>query len=264
MNRVRRLVTTPVLSIARYDHFPEADHCDDAEEVCADFAINFVVSGSFELGIGKNDWVLLAGSQFVSRPGIVHRYRHLHGEANDVCLSVRYSAVEPQKENWSHDGPLSRNNRLEFLKLQLTDLMNRQDQLAIESWGCELLSAIEPRTSNARLYREPQLRWYADRVEAARAILEKEFTASHSLSALARRAGMSTFHFARVFSELTGRPPHRYLLELRLKHARELLLGGLSVTRSCYDSGFANLSHFTRSFRRRFGCLPSAAKKTRK
>lgn len=264
MNRVECLLASPLLSIVRYDHFPGTDHCDDGDEICADLAINFVASGSFELGIGKNNWVLSAGSQFLSRPGAIHRYRHLHGQATDVCLSVRYSTDERDNEELGHDGPIAPTNRLEFLKLRLAELLTNQDQLAIESWGCDLLSAIEPRNPSPKLYRPEQLRWYARRVQAAQAVLDSEFAEPHSLSSLARRAGMSPFHFARIFSELNGQPPHRYLLQLRLNHARRLLLSGLSVTQSCYDSGFANLSHFTRSFRRRFGCLPSAAKKARK
>ena len=68
---------------------------------------------------------------------------------------------------------------------------------------------------------------------------------------------MSLFHFARVFRELTGLPPHRYLLRTRLERAAQRLRTGDSVTNTCYAVGFSNLSHFTRSFRRRFGVAPS-------
>jgi AraC-like DNA-binding protein len=40
-----------------------------------------------------------------------------------------------------------------------------------------------------------------------------------SLQACAAAAGMSLFHFARGFRQASGRPPHRYLLELRLCEA---------------------------------------------
>ena len=82
----------------------------------------------------------------------------------------------------------------------------------------------------------------------------------HSLASLARSVGMSPFQFARVFRELTGCPPHKYLLKVRLDRASRMLLDGKSVTETCFDAGFSNLSHFTRSFRRQFGCAPSSFK----
>ena len=265
MNRVQCLFESAALSILRFDHGSETEHCDDAEEVCPATAINFVESGSFELGIEKRSWILSGGAQFISRPGVVHRYRHFHGTASDVCISARYSRsfMEEAVALDGCNGPVRPTNRLAFLKLRLPGIVQNRDRLALESWGCDLLQAVQsPRDVAARLYRPRQLRWYAERVEAARNILEREFAAQQSLPDLARKVGMSTFQFARVFHELVGSPPHRYLLQFRLEHARQLLLGGGSVTDTCYESGFLNLSHFIRSFRRRFGCSPSGVKKT--
>lgn len=67
---------------------------------------------------------------------------------------------------------------------------------------------------------------------------------------------MSTFHFARLFAELAGTPPHRYLLRVRLDEAARGLRQGASVTDACFASGFQNLSYFIRAFRQRFGISP--------
>ena len=74
---------------------------------------------------------------------------------------------------------------------------------------------------------------------------------------------MSPFLFTRVFRELIGLPPHKYLLRLRLASARTLLESGMSVTDTCYTAGFNNLSHFIRMFHRHFGFAPSAVKYSR-
>ena len=68
---------------------------------------------------------------------------------------------------------------------------------------------------------------------------------------------MSLFHFARVFGELEGRPPHRVLLGVRLAHARARLQEGASVTDTCFAVGFGSLSHFVTTFRRHYGVSPS-------
>ena len=87
--------------------------------------------------------------------------------------------------------------------------------------------------------------------------LDAELDGDHTVSALARSVGMSAFHFTRVFAELVGRPPHRYLTERRLAAARAMLIDGLSVTETCFACGFNDLSHFSRSFGRHFGVPPS-------
>jgi AraC-like DNA-binding protein len=88
--------------------------------------------------------------------------------------------------------------------------------------------------------------------------MEAEFAEPLTLRDLAGTAGMSAFHFARVFRRLTGLPPHRYLMAVRLREAVARLDRGMSVTDTCYAVGFASLSHFVTTFRRRFGVAPSA------
>jgi len=53
-----------------------------------------------------------------------------------------------------------------------------------------------------------------------------------TLGELAREAGLSEYHFARMFGQSLGCPPHRYLLGLRLKRAKQLL----ESTRMTLDS----------------------------
>jgi len=115
----------------------------------------------------------------------------------------------------------------------------------------------ERQPSSAALFREHKFQWYAERVQAVRERLDAEFDQNHFVADLARSVGMSTFHFTRVFAELVGRPPHRYLTERRLTAAQMMLAEGRSVTDTCYACGFNGLSHFTRSFGRRFGRPPS-------
>jgi AraC family transcriptional regulator len=76
---------------------------------------------------------------------------------------------------------------------------------------------------------------------------------------MASEVGMSVYHFARVFAELEGQPPHRYLLGVRLRQAAARLRAGAGVTDTCFAVGFSSLSHFASTFRRHFGVRPSEA-----
>jgi AraC family transcriptional regulator len=82
---------------------------------------------------------------------------------------------------------------------------------------------------------------------------ERDFT----LIELARLCNSSVFHFARSFSARTGSAPFRLQRTLRLQKAQQLLLEpGISVGEVAIAVGFENLSHFSRVFRKDFGCSP--------
>lgn len=78
-----------------------------------------------------------------------------------------------------------------------------------------------------------------------------------SLAALAALAGLSRFHFIRVFRAATGVSPHQFLIATRLRRAAERLRACAEpVTRIALDAGFNDLSHFNRTFRRAYGMSP--------
>jgi AraC-like DNA-binding protein/catechol 2,3-dioxygenase-like lactoylglutathione lyase family enzyme len=80
-----------------------------------------------------------------------------------------------------------------------------------------------------------------------------------TLAQLARQAGLSRFHFLRLFRDAFGTTPHEYLTRVRLGRARALLAAEHhSVTEVCLDVGFSSLGSFSALFAERFGCPPSA------
>jgi AraC family transcriptional regulator len=74
------------------------------------------------------------------------------------------------------------------------------------------------------------------------------------VTALARMAGRSPFHFSRVFARSVGVTPHRYIVHVRLQRAIELMREGrLSLAEIAARTGFADQSHLTRWVRRVYG-----------
>jgi AraC-like DNA-binding protein len=73
----------------------------------------------------------------------------------------------------------------------------------------------------------------------------------------AGEAGLSPFHFLRLFSSVLGVSPHQYLVRSRLRHAARLLADDeRPVTDIAYDVGFGDLSNFVRTFHRAAGVSP--------
>jgi AraC-like DNA-binding protein len=77
------------------------------------------------------------------------------------------------------------------------------------------------------------------------------------LEDVADQAGLSPFHFLRLFSSVLGVTPHQYLVRSRLRHAARLLTDdNKAVTDIAYDVGFGDLSNFVRTFHRAAGVSP--------
>lgn len=90
---------------------------------------------------------------------------------------------------------------------------------------------------------------------ACRAIDTAE--APPSLAELARGAGLSPFHFQRVFSASVGMSPKAYALAARDKRAREALRGAGRVTDAIYESGFSSSGRFYARAAGALGMTPS-------
>src|SRR5918911_643016 len=83
-------------------------------------------------------------------------------------------------------------------------------------------------------------------------------TEEFSLERLAAQAGLSRFHFQRLFKAATGVAPSRYHIDLRMSEARRLLRETkMSVVDVALEVGYTNPSHFAQLFRRETGLSPS-------
>jgi AraC-like DNA-binding protein len=270
MNRNRGLFKTELIQIGRFDHPPDHEHSDPPEELALDYSVSFVEQGEFGMASRGHKEALRPGSVIFTRPEMHFRCTHPHAHPDDVCLCIafldRASAEEvvppiaPSLKSKSWWFAPSASNRLAYLRLRLLRLLDgNADAIAIETVAAEMLRIGfgDPDSTGQRPYSGHQLSWYMDRIELVLEVLDRECDQQHSLCSLSTRVNMSPFHFARVFRALVGKPPYRYLLELRLQRAAELLRGGLNVTEACFQSGFNNLSHFSRRFRRQYGVQPS-------
>jgi AraC-like DNA-binding protein len=93
-------------------------------------------------------------------------------------------------------------------------------------------------------------------------IINRELGRSHPLHDVARAAAASPYHLAHVFRACVGLPMHRYLMQVRLAAAAEVLSRDdahpKTLSMLALRLGFATHSHFTAAFRRAFGVTPTA------
>lgn len=76
---------------------------------------------------------------------------------------------------------------------------------------------------------------------------------------LAEVSGISETYLKKIFRERFGVPPKKYIIQLRINHAADLLrFESFSVTQVATLSGFSDVSFFTRQFKAYMGIAPSS------
>lgn len=101
------------------------------------------------------------------------------------------------------------------------------------------------------------------KLRRAMAHIEEHLAEPFNLAELAEKAGMSAFHFSRLFKKATGMSPSRHFIRQRMVRAQQLLQEtDLSIIRVGIAVGYSSPSHFAQVFRRETGVLPSHYRRT--
>ena len=91
----------------------------------------------------------------------------------------------------------------------------------------------------------------------ARDHIDRHFAEPLDLDVLSGVAGVSKFHFLRLFAAAYGVTPGAYLSERRIERAQDLLRSAnLTVTEVCHEVGFSSLGSFSSRFREIVGESP--------
>ena len=87
--------------------------------------------------------------------------------------------------------------------------------------------------------------------------IQDQLNTDLTVSGIAQAVCLSPYHFTRLFKESTGQSPYQYVVEARVRKAKELLTTGkFTISEVAYDVGFVDQSHLTRHFKRIFGLPP--------
>jgi AraC-like DNA-binding protein len=229
-------------------------------------AIAYVLSGSFGYRCRDGTFDLVAGSLLVGHAGDEFVCTHEHHDGGDTCLSFHFppAAAEAleigtsrKRERLFRTGAVPPLPQLVVLGELAQAAAEGHSDVGVDEAGLMLahrLAALVDDRSPTR--RTPRARDRQRAVEAALRIDER----SHEpidLDGAAAEAGLSAFHFLRLFSDVLGVTPHQYLIRARLRRAARMLAGGArSVSDVALDVGFGDLSNFVRTFHRAAGVSP--------
>jgi AraC-like DNA-binding protein len=248
-------------SLSVVDYRCEARPGDPAvPERHEDFILAYVRRGSFGYRVEGEEHELVAGAILVGRPAAEYACSHDHHAEADECLSIELAPALVDRLGPARDWRIGALPPLPELMVlgELAQAAAAGDgDIALEEAGlllagrCVALMAGRSRGARGLCAR--------DRRRAVEAALWLDAHAAEpvGLEAAAAEAGLSPYHFLRLFARALGVTPHQYLVRARLRLAARLLAADdRPVTDVAFDCGFADLSNFVRSFHRAAGLPP--------
>jgi AraC-like DNA-binding protein len=223
-------------------------------------SISYVRKGSFGLRCRGRSHELVAGSVLIGHPGDEYTCTHEH-VCGDECLSFFLSpelveTLGDSKAIWQAGSapPLP---ELVVLGELAQSAADGNSDIGLDEIGQVLANRFievvsgKPRKATSLAARDRR-----------RAVETALWIDAHSHQAIgledaADQAGISPFHFLRLFADTLGVTPHQYLVRSRLRHAaRRLAHDDSAITDIAYDVGFGDLSNFVRTFHRAAGASP--------
>lgn len=256
---VTTLVSSSSVSVIDY-RCEAGPHSVPYTEVHRAHSVSYVRQGSFACSTRGQKLELVTGATLIGRPGDEYVCSHDH-VCGDACLSFHFSAelvatLNTRNTPW-RSGSLPPVAELMVLGELAGAITAGSSEVGIDEVAVLFATRFLELVTGQQ--RERLSVSAVDTRCAVRAAMWIDANSSESivLDDVAAQAGLSVFHFLRVFARVLGVTPHQYLVRSRLRHAARLLAqDDRPVTQVAGDVGFGDLSNFVRTFHRVAGVSP--------
>lgn len=200
----------------------------------------------------------------------------LVNEKNNTC---RYIAISVKKNYMNKIGLKSFGiETLKFDKFEnkysnyLLDAINsfeheilvygNDPSLMLESLEIQLAILLIRNSLSDNIFIDKSNELYDDYIKESIVYMHKYYSGNITIEDICREIYLSSSHFKRVFKSRTGKTPYRFLTEIRIEKAKEMLKGKeraiYEVARLC---GFVNQGNMSTIFKRNIGISPSEFRK---
>jgi AraC-like DNA-binding protein len=236
------------------------------EERHEGFSVSAVIEGSFTYRSDAGRGLLYPGALLLGNSGSCFECGHAHG-VGDRCISLNVrddlfgeiAAAAASTSRFRFSAPSLPPSPKALPVVALMEALSlRAPALRREELVLGLIERVVAATADQKRIAAAPAALEARRVVEAIRLVESDAARPVRLQDLAASAGMSKYHFLRVFRRLTGMTPYQYLLSARMRRAAlDLASSRRPVLAIALDSGFNDLSTFNHRFRAAFGATPT-------
>ncbi len=216
----------------------------------------FVLAGSYEEQVGQINHERLPATLIFYPPDVSHAEAHK--------ASGRHFLIEIDAARFAHLGEYGKlpaessavhDNVSAWLAMKLYREFRNPDQfsrLAIEGVALELMAETARSAVKTGESHPPAC------LRQAKEILQTAFVEPPALDEIARQVGVHPVHLARVFRKFERCTLGDYVRQLRITYARQqMLYSRKPLVEIALAAGFADQTHFSRSFKRVTGMTPT-------
>lgn len=241
-----------------------------------EFEIIRVISGSFDLFVNSVEYRLGAGDIAFINCGHLHRgypqnavYECLVFDLNmmlrrtdDILSQSIIPIISGEKCVVSVHSDRGLSVFCEVLSL-FDEARERKDhfELAVYSHLFKIFSELYRSDMIRSSFSNKRSQHRADVVAKLLKYIETNFTEQITLEDLSRISGWNKKYICRLLCEYTNKTPIDYINTLRVENAcREMTIDNKTVTEAAFDSGFNDLSYFSRTFKKYKGMTAKSYK----
>jgi AraC-like DNA-binding protein len=242
------------------------------EERHEGFSVSAVVDGSFTYRSDAGHGLLYPGSLLLGNNGWCFECGHAHG-TGDRCISLNVredlfgeiAAAVASTSRFRFAAPsLPPSRKALPIVARMETLSSTAPSLLCEELALGVIERVIAAMAGERRFPAAPAGREAKRVVDVIRFVETDAVRPLQLRDLAAIAGMSKYHFLRLFRRLTGVTPHQYLISARLRRAALALASSRRpVIAVALDAGFGDLSTFNKTFRAAFGLTPTQYRASR-
>jgi AraC-like DNA-binding protein len=227
------------------------------------YTIHFVREGNVEFFYGKHQVVLAKGDMFCKFPNTTYTYRISPSETPLKMMWLAFDGHQVPElmkmAGFSVDKMYRRKVLDKDMEVIMRQFLNAPKNLSkkrlvnLYGWMYRMFDQLileleRPTVSQTKDF------W----VQKSLDFIHTFYAEKINVNDIATYIGIHRTHFSKTFTEDVGIPPAKYLQNLRLDKANQLLQQpSLSVTEIALTVGYLDLFSFTRAFTKQFGCSPS-------
>ena len=238
------------MELASNHSFPRHTHDE--------YGIGVVLSGAQRSWSGVGQVESLPGDVITVNPGELHDGIPINGAIRHWRIiyfdprALKQSMAETTRQI-EFVSPSLRDSWLsQRVNLLFSKLAGGAERLSVD----ETLTEVLTRLVSADLPAFNESRRFTPPVAKVRARIEEDPSSQTTLAELAALSGVSRYQILRAFARELGTTPHAYLVQCRVRLARQFLLNGETLADVAQRAGFSDQSHMTRAFVRQFGITP--------
>jgi AraC family transcriptional regulator len=242
------------------------------EERVEQVTIAAVIEGTFFYRTARRDVLLYPGSFLLGDAGVSFECGHEHS-VGDRCVSFQFAPSLFEEIAAAVTGsyrfrfPMAMLPAIRKLTVASVDAeihARGADRVAPDQAALRLAQSVLTVASGSTASPVRAAAHEQRRINDVLRYIEEQAEQPLSLGELAGMAGMSRYHFVRVFQRITGLTPYQYLLGVRLRRtAVTLCTSAMPITGIALDAGFGDLSTFHGRFRQVFGQSPGSFRRMR-